>query len=164
MNKNRKSSLLIVLVFVFWFCGVANSAEPLILDVIETQRKFSRDQIKELVSENLSLSSKEAEGFWPVYEEYRDVMKKINDKELEVIVEYADAYVGKGLGDDQAIKLVEKYLDAEKDKASIRKKYLKKFKRVLPPKKVAIFYQVDNRIDALMRVGTAVQIPLVESK
>ena len=43
----------------------------------------------------------------------------------------------------------------------MKKGYVKKFKKVLPAKKVARYYQVENKLDAIIDVDLAREIPLV---
>lgn len=160
--KIKGLTITTIFVMLVGVCGVAQSADQDVLQKIELERKYSREQIKELMSTNLKLNEEEGAKFWPVYESYQDDLKLVNDKVLALIVEYADAYRGEGLKDEQALSLVKQYLDAEEDKVQLKKNYFKKMKKTLPGKKMAAFYQLDNRIDALIKVGHASQIPLIE--
>ena len=161
MKKNG-ITLTAIFIMILGISFVGQAADQEVLEKIDVERKYSREQIKELMALNLKLNGEQGKTFWPVYESYQDDLKQINDRVLNLIVEYADAYRGDGLQDDQALKLVKRYLDAEEDKSELKKKYFKKIKKVLPGKKMAIFYQLDNRIDAIIKVGHAAQIPLIE--
>ena len=44
----------------------------------------------------------------------------------------------------------------------LKKSYLSKFKAVLPPKKVARYYQLENKIQAVIAFQLADRIPLVK--
>jgi len=52
-------------------------------------------------------------------------------------------------------------MKVQSDLLKVRKKYLKKFKKVLPPKTLARFYQIENKLDAVSNVTMAQGIPLV---
>ena len=52
------------------------------------------------------------------------------------------------------------FVKVEQARASLKAKYLPKFKKVLPAKKVARFYQVENKLDILILAEMAEQIPL----
>lgn len=44
----------------------------------------------------------------------------------------------------------------------LRKTYLPKFRKILPAKKVARYYQIENKIQAALYSELAVKIPLVQ--
>jgi hypothetical protein len=47
-------------------------------------------------------------------------------------------------------------------RTKIRESYLKQFSKVLPGLKVARFYQIENKLDVVVRYEMAERIPLVE--
>jgi hypothetical protein len=50
----------------------------------------------------------------------------------------------------------------ERDYSSIQTKYLPRFKKELPPRKVARLYQIENKARALVDYEIARQIPFVK--
>jgi hypothetical protein len=44
----------------------------------------------------------------------------------------------------------------------VKKRYVKRFQDVLPPKKLARFFQIDNKMDAFINAAIAKEVPLVE--
>jgi hypothetical protein len=64
--------------------------------------------------------------------------------------------------DDKAMKLADDYLSAEGDRVKIRRTYLDQFAKVLPGRKVVRFYQIENKMDAVLRYDLAREIPVVE--
>ena len=66
------------------------------------------------------------------------------------------------LFDPAADKMLAEFVGIEKARASLKAKYLPKFKKVLPAKKVARFYQIENKIQAALYYELASQIPLVQ--
>ncbi len=129
---------------------------------IELTRVALATQRKAVIAQNMKLSEEEASKFWPVYNAYRDKMKKVNDRRVEVITDYADRYNDDSLNDKNAIKLVDRYLKALQDQVKVKKSFVKKFKKVLTARKVARFYQIDNRLDQLLNLQIAKGVPLVE--
>ena len=78
---------------------------------------------------------------------------------MALIAAYADNY--DNLTDPTADKLRDRVREGiEQARASLKAKYLPKFKKVLPAKKVARFYQVENKLDILILAEMAEQIPL----
>ena len=122
---------------------------------LETQRKA-------VIIQSVQLTAEEDSAFWPVYNDYRTAMQKVGDKRVAVIGDYADAYRNSALSDKAAGKLLDRYMNVLQDQIKVKKKFVHKFKKVLSAKKVARFYQVDNRLDLLLNMQIANGVPLVE--
>jgi hypothetical protein len=108
----------------------------------------------------MQLTESEAKAFWPVYDDYQKALKKLGDRTLKMIEEFAKNY--QTMTDEAANKMVDDYLALEADYLELKQLYLPKFKKVLPPKKVARYYQLENKIDAAIDYGLAAQIPLIK--
>ena len=59
---------------------------------------------------------------------------------------------------------MEDYLAAEAERVQVRRTYLPEFLKILPGRTVARFYQIDNKMDAVLRYDLAAGIPVVEEK
>ena len=59
-------------------------------------------------------------------------------------------------------KLAADYLAVEEDRAKVRRTYFTDFTKVLPGKKAARYFQIENKILALFRFDAAVAVPLVD--
>jgi hypothetical protein len=112
-----------------------------------------------LVAVNLTLTDEEGRAFWPVYDRYQKDLAAIQDRLLAVIGDYAANYGS--MNDDEAMQLAEDYLRVERDHAELRQAYLKPISDVLPGMKVMRFYQIENKIDAVLRYDLAATIPVV---
>ena len=117
---------------------------------------------KAIVAANLTLNDTEAAAFWPLYDEYRAEVAKIGDKSVQLITDYATAYSAASLTDVQAMDLTKGYLEQQKATIELKQKYLSKFAKVVPGKTAARFFQIENKLDTVVAVGIADQIPLVE--
>ena len=115
-----------------------------------------------LVAVNLNLSSDEAAKFWPLYDRYWGEMSAAGDRGLAIVDDYVAHYGD--LSNDKALQLMTDYLAAEEARLKIRQKYLPEFAQVLPGRTVARFYQIENKIDAVLRYDLAATIPVVEEK
>ena len=127
---------------------------------IELNRLALQRQRNELVNQFMKLSSEELPAFWPVYEEYRTQMAKIGDRTQKLIIDYAKNQ--DNLSDQKALAMLDESLKIEEAELELRRKYVQEFKKVLPPKKVVRFFQVDNKFDAMVNYNLAGSIPLVE--
>jgi len=123
-------------------------------------RKDLRSQKKQIVAANLSLSDKEAEQFWPVFEKYTDELMAINNKKYAALKEYAQSY--NTLTDQQAEKLTRDALDVDQSVAQLRERYIPIFEKVISPKKTAAFLQIDRRLVLLIDLQLSSSIPLVQ--
>ena len=129
-------------------------------DSMQMVREKLRADKKLLVAEAMKLTESQSKGFWPVYESYQNEYGQVNDRLLKVIQSYADHYAS--MTDEAAKKLVEGYMGVEADRQKIRHAYLPKFRQVLPEVKVARFYQIENKIQAVVNYELAAGIPLIE--
>ena len=62
------------------------------------------------------------------------------------------------------MKLVDDYLAVEADRVKVKRAYLDEFAKALPGRKVARFYQIENKMDAVIRYDLAATIPVVEEE
>ena len=59
---------------------------------IDLLRKDLRSQKKQIIAANMKLPEKEAEKFWPLYDQYTAETMKINDTKYSLIQNYAKNY------------------------------------------------------------------------
>lgn len=129
----------------------AKSDFELTRDVLQAERKL-------LVSQNLTLGEAEAAAFWPVYDKYAAEQRSLNDRLVKAIESFAAEY--DALTDERAEELLEESLSIREDRNQLRRSYLKRFSKAISGKKLARFYQIDNKIDALLDAKIAAAIPL----
>lgn len=94
------------------------------------------------LTERLELTSKEAEVFWPVYNELRTEMKQNRSAHKQHQRSTRDAMTT--LTDAQTDAAIAKELQLREQELEIRKRYTKKFRDVLPAKKVLKLYVVEE--------------------
>lgn len=117
---------------------------------------------EEIINEEMRFSEEEAAVFWPVYERYRSDLQAVRDRFAEVLTSYSDAYRAGTVSEDQANRIVEDYLDMEGDVLRIKKDYLDDFRSVLPARKAARFYQIENKMDIELEYQLSLIVPLVD--
>jgi hypothetical protein len=133
-------------------------------DADEASMEILRDTIqsnkKALVAVNLTLTDAEARSFWPIYDRYQADLSAVQDRLLRIIDDYATNFGS--MTDEKANQLVDDYLAAERDRAEVRQKYRDPLAKVLPGRKLMRFYQIENKIHAVLRYELAKTIPVVE--
>jgi len=144
------------------YAGDALKSNDVLQQEITLTRAALETQRKAVILQNIQLTTEEDSVFWPVYNHYRTEMQKVGDKRVAVIGDYADAYRNNALSDKAAAKLLDRYLNVLQDQVKVKKKFVRKFKKVLPAIKVARLYQVDNRLDLLVNMQIASGVPLME--
>jgi len=127
---------------------------------MELVRDAAKSNKKALIAVNLKLTPAEEKGFWPVYDSYQADLDKITERLGKLIVDYAKEYNADSLSDAKAQELMKNYLACEEDIIKLKKSYLSKFDAVMPGKKVMTYYQLENKIGAIIRYDMAGQIPL----
>ena len=143
--------------------AVAGSSDSASADQqIALMRKDIRSMKRQIIAANLNLTDSEATKFWPVYEQYSAEVEKINDTRTALIREYSDGYGT--LTDEQADSLIRRWLDADIAASNLRQKYVPIFRKVLPGKTAATFFQLDRRISMMIDLRVTSQLPLVQSQ
>ena len=133
--------------------GQAAANLDVLVDAIRSNRKA-------LVAVNLKLTDEEATKFWPIYDRYQQEINTVGDRLVGVIQDYTANF--SNLSDDKAAKLVDDYLTIEADRVKVKRAYVDEFSKALPGRKVARFYQIENKMDAVIRYDLAATIPVVE--
>ena len=142
----------------------ATAAQASTADVereMDSVRQVARTNRKKIIAGGMDLTTEENQKFWPLYAEYRDSSTKQNDRLANIIMEYARNY--DTLSDSQARKLMNDYATLDQDRINLRGAYVKKFGAFLPPKKLMRYFQMEQKLDAIMNYEIAGTIPLPKS-
>jgi hypothetical protein len=108
----------------------------------------------------MKLTDTEAEKFWPVYEQYVSELVGINGAKYGLVKQYVQSQGA--LTDPQAESAVKQWVDIDQSVAELRTKYIPIFRKILSPKKTALFYQLDRRVQLMIDLQLASSLPLVE--
>ncbi len=160
--SNKVGKGIIAMVFAITLIGFAGSvlAQDKPADNMDLVKEKIRTDKKLFIATNMQLTESEAKTFWPVYEAYQAELGKLRGREIKLIEEFAANY--ETMSDDVAKNLLDDSLSIESDRLKLRQSYLSKFRGVLPDKKVARYYQLANKIDAVLEYEMARRIPLVQ--
>ena len=150
----------IIVVMVMCLIAFPAFAQEVTKNTMDSVRDALKAQKRAFIAVNMQLTDAEDAKFWPVYDSYQKDMETMNQKIGDLILDYAKNY--ETLTDPKADKLLKKNLSLENEILQLKKTYLPKFKAVLPAKKVARYYQLENKIQAVGRYDLAEKIPLVK--
>jgi Spy/CpxP family protein refolding chaperone len=126
---------------------------------IQLLRGDIRSQKKEVVAANMNLTPDEATKFWPIYDQYTAEVSKIGDSRVALIKEYAASY--STMTDVQANDFMKRAAAIDQQFSASRSKYVPLFEKVISAKKTALWYQIDRRLDLLINLQLAANIPVV---
>ena len=129
-------------------------------DEAEVNRAAIQTEKKKIVAVNMQLTDAESKAFWPVYDEYQNGLRQINDKLGAVITDFAKNY--NTMTDAKAGEIMKGYLAAEKERLALKEKFVPKFKKVLPMIKVARYYQIENKLETMVKYQIVKEIPLAK--
>ena len=105
-----------------------------------------KNKIKSLkvafLTEKLSLSTEEAQAFWPVYNAYETEMQEVRLKERRRFTGImADL---RSMNDREAEALLQAYQDLKKDKHELESRFIVDLKKILPARKVILLFQAEE--------------------
>jgi len=126
---------------------------------VQELRTVMQSERRDIVNQLMDLTPEEHEKFWPVYSQYRADMTRVNNRLFVLIQDFAHNF--DTLTDDKARSLLNENLSIEDAAHRVKASYIDRFAQALPAKKVARFFQIDNKIDVLVRAELAKDIPLV---
>ena len=127
--------------------------EELTLEIVKAKKKL-------IVLENMNMTEEEKKKLWPVYDEYQQTLEQLNQRDGKLIEDFAVNY--NNLTDETAKNLIDQYFAIEQDRLKAQKSYLPKFSKALPPNKVIRYYQIENKLDAIIAFELARAIPLAK--
>jgi 1-aminocyclopropane-1-carboxylate deaminase/D-cysteine desulfhydrase-like pyridoxal-dependent ACC family enzyme len=127
---------------------------------VQMLRQDLRSQKKQIIAANMGLTDAEAVKFWPLYDQYTAETIKLNDTRYNIIKQYAQSY--DTMTDAQADSLVKQSNALDESFVQLRGKYIPQFRKILPAKKTALFFQLDRRIGLLIDLQLASMVPLVK--
>jgi hypothetical protein len=120
-----------------------------------------RAQRKQITAQNMTLTADEATKFWPIFDQYRLEAIKANDERWALIKEYAASY--NTMTDAQAQDYMKRSTAVDDQLLDLRMKYVPMVEKVISPKKTALWYQIDRRIDLLINLQLSAVIPMVDT-
>jgi hypothetical protein len=121
----------------------------------------ARAQRKAIVGENMYLTEAQGRVFWPLYDGYERRMDKIEDRHIREIKNYVASY--KNLSDASANQKLDEVLAIQEARLQTQQEYVPKFRAVLPGVVVTRFFQIDNKMHAMIQCNIAQMVPLAQT-
>ena len=93
-------------------------------------------------TQKLNLNSEEAEVFWPVYNEYQEQKENLFEQRKAIHEQFARSL--HKMPNKEVEESLNKLMAISKDEATLLETYMTKFKDILPDKKVAQLFVVEE--------------------
>ena len=162
MRRNIKTILaLAVAVAITIFIALPAVSQDKPADNMQILLEKIRADKKLLVAANMELTDAEAKAFWPVYENFQNELFLLRSRTSKLIKDYSESY--KDMKSEKAKALLDESIIIESLGLKLRQTYLPKFRNALPEKKVARYYQIENKIQAALVYEAAANIPLMKA-
>ena len=127
---------------------------------VELARSDIRTQKALIIAENIDFTTDEAVEFWPAQRDFETELSKVLDQRYELILKFSRQYGT--MTDAQASELAHKVFDLEAKRTELKRKYFKKFTKVIPALKAARFFQIENQLNLALDLQVAASLPLIK--
>lgn len=138
----KKSIVLLTIAIMFLaFTGYSQTKER------PDFEKFKSQKIA-FLTEKMSLSPREAQDFWPVYNEFEKQRMELQQNRRQLELKTRDENIS--FSDQEIIKMTREISATFRKEADIAIEYNEKFLKILPPQKVLQLYRAENQFRAHM--------------
>ena len=137
--------------------GQQGSLDP---ESIQLTRTLIHEKRQEIVSNVIDLTEEEARAFWPLYRDWRAKMAGLGNRIVGLVEQMEENW--NEVDEAQAKSILDEWLRIQTEELRLKKQYLKRFRQILPDKKVTRFYQLENKMDVAVNYNLATSVPLVE--
>ncbi|MGA9862417.1 MAG: hypothetical protein WBQ19_09900 [Terriglobales bacterium] len=157
MMKNCALLMVTFAMLAFGPLGSAQDQEPTIESTIAVVRANMQADRTTLITTGMNFNDKDGAVFWPIYKQYQYERSKVDDRRVAVIKEYTQKYPN--VTDAEAKAMATQMLECDSQLAELKKKYFKKFNKVLPGLTVTKFFQLERRVDLMMDMQVEASLP-----
>ena len=140
----RTIKLLIICMLIGNFFSQKGIAQ----NISQEQRDRLNAQKIAFFTQQLHLTPKESEQFWPVYNEYQRKRNEILMEKRKANIKFRQNM--KTMSDKEMEQAVDDYVLLNQKEADLLVAYHQEFKKVLPIRKVMKLYQTENQFKAFL--------------
>jgi hypothetical protein len=126
--------------------------------IAELRQEAGKDR-RAIVKANMLLTNSEAAQFWPLYDRYRAEREKLGDRRVRLITDFLAKR--DSMSEEDAENLIDEAMSIDNDKNEVKEKYVAKMMKVLSARTVARFFQIDQKLDAVVDMELAARVPLI---
>jgi hypothetical protein len=137
----------------------APAAAQTVQQRLDLTREAVENQRRILVSGSLRLSDAEAKAFWPLYDDYEKERKPLDARANRLVSDFLSA--AGGMSEAQARAMLDEAFRIEEARTKMRRSWYDRMAKAIPVRELARFYQIESKLDSVVRADLSKQIPLV---
>jgi hypothetical protein len=161
MTRFTASIAVVFAAAVFAATPAPARAEELTLEQqIQMVRSLTAAERQATLARSVAFTDEEGRNFWPAYRDYRNEVAALDDRTLALVDDFAENY--EALSTEKAKAIADEWLAVEKKRLALKEKYVKRYQKFLPGPKLVRVLQVENRLDLLVQLRLARNVPLVD--
>jgi Spy/CpxP family protein refolding chaperone len=127
-------------------------------ETLDINRQAVETQRRVLVSGALPLTDAEAKAFWPLYDDYEKQRRPIDERANRLVADFVASAAS--LSDAQAKAMLAEALAVDEGRLKLRREFMDRMGKAIPPRKLVRFFQIENKLDSVVRADLSKQIPL----
>jgi hypothetical protein len=147
-----------VAVAVFAAGLAAHAGAQTVQERLELTREAVENQRRVLVAGALPLTDAEGKAFWPIYDAYEKERRGLDQRAAKLIADFVAGAAT--LTDAQARSMLDEALAIDEAKLRLRRGTLERLSRSVAARRLVRFYQIENKLDSVVRADLSKQIPL----
>jgi hypothetical protein len=153
----RRTTRALTAAFI-WLVVPAATAQT-VKETLDITRQAVETQRRVLVSGALPLTDAEGKAFWPLYDDYEKQRRPIDERANRLVADFVAGAAS--LSDAQAQAMLAEALAVDEGRLKLRREFMGRMGKVIPPRKLVRFFQIENKLDSVVRADISRQIPLV---
>ncbi len=118
------------------------------LQHVVAQKDSHRERLKAYkiayLTEELNLSPKEAQSFWPLYNTFEEALNKLKKEERTLFVSFKDQSKNTSISDQEAEKIIDSYTRYDKLKFDLKNQFLIDLRKVISSKKILLYIKAEK--------------------
>ncbi len=146
MKKITKSICLVLISIIMISSLPLLGQEKVITERKRGNREEQMAKMKSMkiafITENMELTTSEAEKFWPVYNEYEQKREAVTKELMERFKKTEEA--PKVMSDEEADLAIRTHFNQEQALLDLKMEYYEKYLEVLPASRIQKLYEVEN--------------------
>jgi hypothetical protein len=140
------------------FLAVASAWAQTAKERLDLTREAVESQRRILVSGSLRLSDSEAKAFWPLYDGYEKERRPYDERASKLVADFLASAAT--LTDAQARAMLDEAFRIDEGRVRVRRAWYDRMAKAIPPRQLVRFYQIETKLDSVVRADLSRQIPL----
>ena len=131
---------------------------------MDTMRADLSDGKVHIINQVMRLTPEESKVFWPIYHDYEEELFALGDKRVELSRDFVNAQSTQSFDNGRAAALAKGWFEVETQELELLKKYHEKIAAELSPVRAVQFTQIEHRVDTVIDLMIASELPLVRAE